>query len=34
LAQEEVLGDQGAAVADGRPEQRNEEEQVLDHRGP
>jgi hypothetical protein len=32
LAQEQVLRDQGTAVAAGRPEQRNEEEQVLDHR--
>src|SRR5262245_28520756 len=34
LAQEEVLGDQFAAAAEGRPEQADEQEQVLDHRRP
>jgi hypothetical protein len=32
LAQHDVLRDQVAAVADGRVEQGNEEEQALDHR--
>jgi hypothetical protein len=33
LTEEEVLGDQVPAVADGRVEQGSEEEQALDHRG-
>src|SRR5262245_61093921 len=34
VAEQEVLRDQGAAVADGRAEHGDEEEQTLDHRGP